>query len=120
MSLISIVLSVGSILCAAALGSSPFIVGRAVAGLGAAGLLQGALAIIGYSVPLEKRPLYMGIVISVFGISICIGPVMGGAFTDHLTWRWCFWMYRNIHTPTVYLASLSTLVMSLSEESFLF
>jgi MFS family permease len=35
----------------------------------------------------------MGIVISVFGVSVCVGPVMGGAFTDHLSWRWCFWMY---------------------------
>lgn len=69
-----------------------FIVGRAVAGVGAAGLLQGSLSIIGYAVELEKRSLYMGIIISVFAISVCVGPVIGGAFTTHGTWRWCFWM----------------------------
>lgn len=82
----------GSILCAAANSSSMFIVGRAVAGLGAAGILQGALSIIGQVVELEKRPLYMGIVISVFVIAVCIGPPLGGVFTENSTWRWCFWM----------------------------
>ena len=70
-----------------------FIVGRAIAGLGAAGLLQGALCIISYIAPLEKRPLYIGITISVFGVSTCTGPLLGGVLTDRASWRWCFWMY---------------------------
>jgi MFS family permease len=79
-----------------------FIVGRAIAGFGAAGVLQGALAVIGQVVKLEKRPLYMGIVISVFAITVCVGPVLGGLFTQKATWRWCFWMYvllrsNNLH-----------------------
>ena len=53
------------------------IVGRAITGLGAAGILQGALSIIGYAVELKNRSLYMGAVISVFVVSICIGPVLG-------------------------------------------
>ena len=69
-----------------------FIVGRAIAGLGAAGLLQGALSIITQIVPLEKRPMYMGVVISVFAITSCLGPPLGGIFTEHASWRWCFWM----------------------------
>ena len=75
-----------------------FIVGRAVAGLGAAGLLQGSLSIITHSVELEKRSLYMGIVISVFVISVCVGPVIGGALTEHVTWRWCFWMSVDVQS----------------------
>ncbi|KAL2009609.1 hypothetical protein VTN00DRAFT_5416 [Thermoascus crustaceus] len=86
------IFEVGSELCAAARNSPMSIAGRAVAGLGAAGVLQGALSIIGKVVSLEKRPLYMGIVISVFVIAVCIGPPLGGAFTEHSMWRWCFWI----------------------------
>ena len=82
----------GSVVCATAPSSNVFILGRAIAGLGAAGIFQGALAIIGYIVALERRPMFMGIVISVFGISVCTGPLLGGVFTDHVSWRWCFWM----------------------------
>lgn len=80
-------------MCAAAPNSPTFISGRAIAGLGAAGLLQGALGIIGVVVKLEKVPMFMGIVLGVFALSGCIGPVIGGALTEHLSWRWCFWMY---------------------------
>lgn len=83
---------VGSVLCGIAPRSSILILGRAVLGFGAAGLLQGALAIIGYVVELEKIPMYQGIVVSSFGVSVCVGPILGGIFTDHASWRWCFWM----------------------------
>jgi MFS family permease len=89
---------VGSLLCAAANSSSQFIGGRAVAGIGAAGIFQGTLCVITKGVVLEKRPVYQGVVISVFGVSICLGPVIGGAFADHVSWRWCFWMYGTM-TP---------------------
>ena len=69
-----------------------FIVGRAIAGLGAAGVLQGALSVISQVVELEKRPLYMGVVISVFVLAVCGGPPLGGLLTQETTWRWCFWM----------------------------
>ena len=79
-------------MCAAARNSITFILGRAVAGIGAAGILQGGLAIIGAIVPLEKRPLYISVVLSVFGLATCFGPVLGGAFTTSVSWRWCFYM----------------------------
>ena len=70
-----------------------FILGRAIAGVGAAGLFQGALNIVGYTVSLEKRPLYLVIVGSVFGLASCFGPVLEGVFTSDISWRWCFWMH---------------------------
>jgi MFS family permease len=88
-----IIFEVGSTLCAAAPNSITFIIGRAVAGVGAAGLYQGALAIIGLMVELKKRPLYLGIVLSVFGIAVCLGPPLGGIFVDRSSWRWSFWMF---------------------------
>lgn len=80
-------LLVGSIITAPSPNSSVLILGRSVLGLGAAGLLQGALAIIGYSVRLEKVPLYQGVVVSAFGVSVCTGPVIGGVLTDRTSWR---------------------------------
>jgi MFS family permease len=67
--------------------SNVLIFGRALLGFGASGLLQGALAIITHVVPLEKVPLFQGIVISGVGISICVGPIVGGALTQYASWR---------------------------------
>jgi EmrB/QacA subfamily drug resistance transporter len=85
---------VGSVLCGAAPNSTTLIVGRAVAGLGAAGLFSGAMIIIAHSVPLAKRPYYSGLIGGMFGIASVVGPLLGGAFTDavHATWRWCFYI----------------------------
>jgi len=82
----------GSILCAAARNSVMLIVGRAVAGAGASAIFSGGMTIIGFSVPLEKRPIYLAAISSMFGISSVIGPLLGGAFTDGIGWRWCFWI----------------------------
>ncbi|KAJ8059988.1 hypothetical protein OCU04_011600 [Sclerotinia nivalis] len=87
-----IIFEVGSCLCAAAPTSASFIIGRVIAGCGAAGLLQGTLAIVGLSVPKRKVPLYYGNVLSVQGISACTAPIFGGTFTDKVSWRWCFWI----------------------------
>ncbi|KAF1953297.1 MFS transporter [Byssothecium circinans] len=83
---------VGSIICAAATSSPMFIIGRAVAGAGAAALFSGGMTIIGYSVPLRKRAIYIAALSSMFGIASVIGPILGGAFTDKVSWRWCFWI----------------------------
>ncbi|KAF9047937.1 major facilitator superfamily domain-containing protein [Panaeolus papilionaceus] len=83
---------VGSLICGIAPNSTTLIVGRAVAGLGSAGIFSGALIIIAHAVPLEKRPIYTTFIASIWGISAIIGPLLGGAFTDKLTWRWCFYI----------------------------
>lgn len=82
----------GSTLTAASTNSSMLIAGRAITGVGGAGLFQGSLSIINETVALEQRALYTSIVISVFLIAATAGPVLGGAFTQKVSWRWCFWM----------------------------
>ncbi|KAF3017953.1 hypothetical protein E8E15_004372 [Penicillium rubens] len=86
------IFEVGSLVCAVTPTSVGLICGRAIAGLGAAGLFSGSILIISKSVPLVKRPVYTGLIGAMFGIANVAGPLMGGAFTDHLTWRWCFYI----------------------------
>ena len=76
------IFELGSVLCGAATSSVMLIVGRAVAGAGAAALFSGGMNIIAYSVPLRKRPIYIGLLSSMFGIASVVGPILGGAFTD--------------------------------------
>ena len=85
------IFELGSIICAAARNSVMLIVGRAIAGAGAAGIFSGAMTIIGFAVPLRKRAIYIALLSSMFGISSVVGPILGGALTDKASWRWCFW-----------------------------
>ncbi|KAH8649754.1 major facilitator superfamily domain-containing protein [Tricladium varicosporioides] len=113
--LISIVVfEVGSIICAISANSPTFIVGRAISGIGAAGLFQGALGIVAYTVIIEKRPLYLGFLVGMFGISVCVGPLLGGTFTDHVSWRWCFWINVPIGGVTL-ISILAFLELKISD-----
>ncbi|KAI9781425.1 MAG: hypothetical protein M1839_006019 [Geoglossum umbratile] len=95
------IFELGSLICGAAPTSNALIVGRAVAGLGCAGIFSGALIIVAHAVPLRQRPIYTGFIGAVYGIASVAGPLMGGAFTDHLSWRWCFYINLPIGAFTM-------------------
>ncbi|EFE44107.1 hypothetical protein TRV_01125 [Trichophyton verrucosum HKI 0517] len=78
------IFEIGSILCGAAISSNMLIVGRAIAGFGASGIINGAITIISSCVPLEKRPMNQ--------LGLVAGPLVGGAFTSYTTWRWSFFL----------------------------
>ncbi|KJK74880.1 hypothetical protein H634G_09924 [Metarhizium anisopliae BRIP 53293] len=86
------IFELGSLICAVAPNSAALICGRAIAGLGAAGISSGAVIIITHSVPVQKRPMYTGLIGAMYGIASVAGPLLGGAFADKATWRWCFYI----------------------------
>jgi len=86
------IFEIGSAICGAAPNSPAFIIGRAIAGLGASGIFSGAILIIANTIPLRKRPIYTGLVGAMYGIASVAGPLLGGIFTDKVTWRWCFYI----------------------------
>ncbi|KAK4888290.1 hypothetical protein LTR27_012785 [Elasticomyces elasticus] len=86
------VFEIGSLLCGVATSSKMLIVGRAIAGMGTAGLQNGAMTIISACVPLHKRPALLGICQGFAQLGLVFGPLIGGALTQYTTWRWCFYI----------------------------
>lgn len=87
-----IIFEVGSLICGVAPNSKSLVVGRAIAGLGGAGLSVGGTSIISFTVPPAKRPMMMGLVGTTYALAAVLGPLIGGAFTDRVSWRWCFYI----------------------------
>ncbi|KAJ6615532.1 major facilitator superfamily domain-containing protein [Mycena sp. CBHHK59/15] len=99
------IFELGSLICGVAPNSNALIVGRAIAGLGSAGIFSGALIIVANTVPLSKRPMYTGLIGAMYGIASVAGPLMGGAFTDKSVRR-CFYINLPIGAVTLFVIIL--------------
>ncbi|KFY72964.1 hypothetical protein V499_06936 [Pseudogymnoascus sp. VKM F-103] len=98
----------GNLICGVAPSSKTLIVGRAIAGLGAAGIFTGCVVGVQHVLPLQKRPMAMGLFGGVFAVASIIGPLLGGALTDGISWRWCF--YVNLPIGGVAMAVLAVVL----------
>ncbi|MEU5762466.1 MDR family MFS transporter [Nocardia sp. NPDC047648] len=98
----AVIFIVGSMVAGLANGMLLLVLARGIQGFGAGGLMVTSMALIADIIPLRQRGKYQGALGAVFGVTTVIGPTLGGLFTDHAGWRWCF--YVNVPVAVVMIA----------------
>src|SRR4029079_9531470 len=105
----------GSVLCGIASSMSMLVASRALQGIGGGAIMVTAMALIGEVIPLRDRGRYQGALGAVFGVTTVIGPLLGGYFTDHLSWRWAFWI--NVPIAVVVFIVAITAIPALGQRA---
>lgn len=103
---------VGSVLCGLSSSMSMLVGSRALQGIGGGAILVTAMAVVGEVIPLRERGRYQGGLGAVFGVTTVIGPLLGGYFTDELSWRWAFWINVPIAVIVLLVAALTMPAMT--------
>ncbi|KUI43654.1 MFS transporter [Mycobacterium sp. IS-1590] len=103
----------GSVLCGMAGSMTMLVASRTLQGIGGGAIMVTAMALIGEVIPLRDRGRYQGALGAVFGVTTVVGPLLGGFFTDHLTWRWAFWI--NVPVALVVLAVAAAAIPPLAK-----
>ncbi|WP_043688295.1 MDR family MFS transporter [Nocardia abscessus] len=101
----AVIFIVGSMVAGLANGMLLLVLARGVQGFGAGGLMVTSMALIADIIPLRQRGKYQGALGAVFGVTTVIGPTLGGLFTDHASWRWCFYVNVPVAVVMIVLAA---------------
>jgi EmrB/QacA subfamily drug resistance transporter len=106
---------VGSVLCGMSQSMTMLVASRALQGIGGGAIMVTATALIGEVIPLRDRGRYQGALGAVFGVTTVVGPLLGGFFTDHLSWRWAFWI--NVPVAVVVFAVAAVAIPALGKST---
>ncbi|KAF9892910.1 hypothetical protein FE257_000502 [Aspergillus nanangensis] len=90
--LANFVFLVASLICALSTNLAMMLAGRAIQGVGGGGIIVLANISVSDLFSVRERPMYYGLFGSTWAIAGALGPIIGGAFTTSVTWRWCFWL----------------------------
>ncbi|KAF9431121.1 hypothetical protein BGZ94_008896 [Podila epigama] len=97
---------IGSAISGWATSMTMLILGRAVAGIGAGGLMAMVFIIMSDMLDMRERGKYLGFIGVIFSLASVLGPILGGAFADGPTWRWSFWINLPIGAVSIIFVSL--------------